>query len=247
MAIRASSLEDFLKKYTSQTHPVNLPQTIEDFAHLGGYDPEGKYLDAVRAAMQTRARGGFYGAEGERLGGIGQAGGYREHLKELAEAKFESRVDAAEAERAEADRRLRSGYADYLTDYKREQSSLKDTLRSRLLSAGIIDLETTYSIGVSRGLSADEAASLSAEIYSLRRDKVFAEALLALATARLDEESIKSYAERSGLIPEDVAELIKEARRYAVNGEKYTDEMLHRLEELAGKDFTVRPYNDILN
>lgn len=247
MAIKASSLEDFLKKYTSQSNRVNMPKTIEDFAHLSGYDPEGKYLDAVRAAMQTRARGGLYGTEGERLAGVGTTGGYREHLMELAEARYAREVGEAEAERTEAQRAVRSSYADYLTDFKREQDSLKDTLRSRLLSAGIIDLETTYAIGVSRGLSADEAASLSAEIYGMRRDKVFAEALLALATARLDEESIRSYAERSGLVPEDVEELLKEARRYVVNGEKYTDEMLEKLEDLAGKDFTVDPYNDLFN
>lgn len=244
MAIKASSIEDFLKKYTSYKSRVNAAKTLDEFTRLEGYDHEGKYLGALRAAMQARARGGAYGALGEEVGRGGLAsGGYREHLEALAAAEYKDDVAAARAQKSENTVSAAEDYADYLGGYKRQQESLKATLRDRLLDGGITDLETTYSIGISRGLSAEEAASLSVELYNLKRNEIYATALMAVATARLDAEGVRSFAERAGLVGDDVEQLVEEAKRYAIDGDRYTEEMMHELEELAGKDYAVDLFN----
>ena len=244
MAIKASSIEDFLKKYTSYKSRVNAAKTLDEYTRLEGLDHEGKYLGALRAAMQARARGGVYGALGEEVGGAGLAnGGYREHLESLAEARYKDDLEAARAKKSDETVAAANSYADYLSGYKRQQESLKATLRDRLLDGGITDLETTYAIGISRGLSADEAASLSVELYNLKRNEIYATALMAIATARLDAEGVRSFAERAGLVGDDVEQLVKEAKRYAVDGDRYTEEMMHELEELAGKDYAIDLFN----
>ena len=236
MASTKSALDELIRGYKNK-NSLNKPKTLYEYMLSRAKSPMSTYSAAMKEAANERAiSGGGYGVEGERVAAAGlTASGYRRHLEELADARLKEREGAAKESAVAEYYEAKGEYESYLGAFAKKQESVKDRLRRYMTENSIVSPEETFSLGIENGLSADEAASLTEEIYRGLRNRVIQDCLVAISTAALDLNGIRSYAERSGLLPDDVAELVKEARRLAVDGSKYSDDYLDELENQANK------------
>jgi len=238
MAIRASSLNEFLKLYRREKERASGPETLDDYIRRSGNNHAGKHTAAVKAALSERARaGGGYGAEGERLGSTGLSDdGYRSFLEGKADRRLSARIGAADEEMADGYRASLGGYERYLEEYAPKRDEKIEKVRSFLLENNIYSLETSFNVGISEGLSANEAAELSAEIYSIRRDEIFANVFRKLLLADMDDEAIKEYGRSMGLIEDDVSRLVDKTKKYQhQSGFTVPEEYIEYLEKLGAK------------
>lgn len=238
MAIRASSLNEFLKLYRREKERASGPETFEDFIRRNGDDHVGKHTAAVKAALSERARaGGGYGAEGERLGSAGlNDDGYRSFLEGKADRRLSAKIGVADEEMADDYRTSLGGYERYLEEYNPRRDEKIEKVRTFLLENNIYSLETSFNVGISEGLSANEAAELSAELYSIRRDEIFANVFRKLLIADMNDEAIKEYGRSMGLIEDDVARLVDTTKKFQrQSGFTVPEEYIEYLEQLGAK------------
>ena len=215
----ARSLEDFLKQKRALTNAAS-PKTFSEYMHSNGIQPIKSYTDAVKSAIGEKVtRGGGYGSLAE---GIGRSGlsksGYREYLESTAKEREITKT--LEAKKSMEDEYLlaQGGFEKYLQKYRASNDGKMQSLEAQLVEFGIMRLDETYAIGIDYGLSPEDAATVSATVYRTLRDETFDKCLSAAQAAYISEKEMKSYAERMGLLPEDVERLLWEAGRYLNRG-----------------------------
>lgn len=210
MSQTAKSLEDFLKGKRGLKSSAS-PKSLAEYLVGTGIDPVGGYANAVRAAIKTAGTSG--GAVGEALGRSGMTDdGYAAYLAARTEAKKQAQIAAAGEEMSAAYKDAQGGYTSYLERYRSTASGRMTSLEKRLVDYGIMRLDETYAIGIESGLSPEDAATVSANVYRVLRGDVYDRCLTAARNSYMDEAALRSYAERAGLLPEDIDELVHEAR-----------------------------------
>ena len=238
MAIRVSSLEEFFELYKDARVKKNAPYTLSEYMRLENATPYRDYTDTVRSALSARARaGGGYGSEADALGRAGLTDdGYRQYLEARANRSLEGSLAHATREKADTYTENLHGYEKYLASFDKKQTNLKNSVRNFLMENEIFNIEDTYSIGLNRGLSADEAAELSLEIYQTRRNWVYANTLIAILGSDLDVEGAKEYARSMGLIEEDVNRMAARLNGFMKDPDRFgSEEYLKYIESLANK------------
>ncbi len=228
----AKSLEDFLEKHRGLTNSASA-KSLSEYMNSKGIRPEANYAAAVRNAVGTRiSESGDYGARAEVLarGGLSD-GGYAEYLEEAAKARELASVNAANEKMEGEYIAAQAGFEQYLQKYRSQQDVKMRELESQLVSFGIMRLDETYAIGIDYGLSPDDAATVSASVYRALRDGVFDKCISAAQSSYMDENGIRSYAERMGLLPEDIDRLVWEAGRFLDKGR--TDGYVAELKKIA--------------
>ena len=210
MSQTAKSLEDFLKGKRGLKSSAS-PKSLAEYLVGTGIDPVGGYAKAVRAAIKTAGTSG--GAVGEALGRAGMTDdGYAAYLAARTEAKKQAQIAAAGEEMSAAYKDAQGGYTSYLERYRSTASGRMTSLEKRLVDYGIMRLDETYAIGIESGLSPEDAATVSANVYRVLRGDVYDRCLTAARNSYMDEAALRSYAERAGLLSEDIDELVHEAR-----------------------------------
>ena len=213
------SLEDFLKKHRNITNSAS-PKSLSEYMNSKGIRPMQGYATAVRGAINTGTlASGNYGKSAEALWRAGLSdGGYAEYLERAAKEKAASDISTAK-EKAESEYiSAVGGYEKYLQNYRRVQDDKMLTLEKQLVNMGIMRIDETYAIGIDYGLSPDDAATVSASVYRALRDGVFDKCITAAQSAYMSEDGIRGYAERMGLLPEDIDELLWEVGRFLNEG-----------------------------
>ena len=206
------SLEGFLKDKARLKNSASA-KSLSEYLVGTGINPIGSYASAVKNAIQTANANSGAGALGETLGRSGLTDdGYATYLAARAEADKQTKIATAEGNMAEEYRAAQSGYSSYLERYKNTASSKMSSLERQLVNYGIMRLEETYAIGIENGLSPEDAATVSANVYRALRNDVYTKCLTAARNSYMDESGLRSYAERAGLLPDDIDELIYEAR-----------------------------------
>lgn len=213
MSQTAKSLEDFLKSKRRLKNSAS-PKSLAEYLAGTGIDPVGGYANAVRAAIRSKDESvGGAGAVGEALGRRGMTDdGYAAYLAARAEAKKQSDIAAAKDDMSDAFGEVQGGYASYLERYKSTANGRMTSLENRLIKYGIMRLDETYAMGIDSGLSPEDAATVSANVYRVLRGDVYDRCLTAARNSYMDAAGLRSYAERAGLLPEDIDKLIHEAR-----------------------------------
>ena len=216
MAETMKSLESFLKSKQKLKNPAS-PKSLAEYLVGTGINPVGGYANAVRNAIQAANSSG---AAGEALGRAGLTDdGYASYLTARAEAQKQAQITAAEGKMAEEYRTAQGGYTSYLERYRNAAGSRMASLERQLVNYGIMRLDETYAIGIENGLSPEDAATVSANVYRALRNNVYTDCLTAARNSYMDESGIRSYAERAGLLSEDIDELIHDARFYLVRNQ----------------------------
>ena len=212
MSQTVKSLEAFLKSKERLKNPSSA-KSLAEYLVGAGINPVGRYADTVRNAIRTADTNGGAGALGEALGRAGLTDdGYAGYLSARAEAEKQAQISAAEKTVAEEYRAAQGGYTSYLERYKNAASSKMSSLERQLVNYGIMRLEETYAIGIENGLSPSDAATVSANVYRALRNEVYTKCLTAARNSYMDASGLRSYAERAGLLPDDITELLHEAR-----------------------------------
>lgn len=213
-----TSLEDFLKQKRALTNSAS-PKTFSEYMYSNRMQPAKGYAEAVKSAINERMTGGMYGslAEGMDRSGL-SASGYREYLESAAKEREITKT--LEAKKSMEDEYLlaQGGFEKYLQKYRAGNDGKMQSLEAQLVEFGIMRLDETYAIGIDYGLSPEDAATVSATVYRTLRDETFDKCLSAAQAAYISEKEMKSYAERMGLLPEDVERLLWEAGRYLNRG-----------------------------
>lgn len=211
----AKSLEDFLKKHRGLTNSQSA-KTLSEYMNSSGIRPMENYAKAVRSAMTERvSNGGKYGTRAEKIGRNGLSNsGYSEHLEEMAEAKKQSEISDAKERMDREYIDAQGEFEKYLQKYRTTQDSKMQDLEGQLVKFGIMRLDETYAIGIDYGLSPEDAATVSATVYRTLRDQTFDKCIQAAQNSYMDENGLRSYGERMGLLPGDVERLIHEAGRF---------------------------------
>ena len=129
--------------------------------------------------------------------------GYAAYLAAREESEKQASILAAKDDMSDAFGEVQGGYASYLGHI---------TSLEAVKEYGIMRLDETYAMGIDSGLSPEDAATVSANVYRVLRGDVYDRCLTAARNSYMDEAGLRSYAERAGLLPEDIDKLIYEAR-----------------------------------
>ena len=211
----ARSLEDFLKQKRALTNAAS-PKTFSEYMHSNGIQPIKSYTDAVKSAIGEKVtRGGGYGslAEGIDRSGLSKSG-YRVYLESTAKEAALSKMTEAQKKMEDEYLLAQGGFEKYLLKYRAGNDSKMQSLEAQLVEFGIMRLDETYAIGIDYGLSPEDAATVSATVYRALRDQIFDKCISAAQASYMNEKEMKNYAERMGLLPEDVQKLLWEAGRF---------------------------------
>lgn len=229
---KATSLEEFLKKYTSGRASENEAMSLDEYTASLGLDPTRDYVGAMTGAMaRKRTSDTGYGRTREELHDAGLAGGgYAEYLTQKANDTLVEDMSDALGAKLDAESEIDAGYAKYLKSYKDKQAAKATAVRNRLLSNEVVNPDTSYAIAVNAGLSADDAAAVSAEVYSVMRDRIFTDCLERVASLELDATGARLYAKSMGLTDADADSLASEAAAYLRYYKDYAGSYLEYLE-----------------
>ncbi|MBR3681018.1 MAG: hypothetical protein IKL79_03325 [Clostridia bacterium] len=224
----AKSLEEFLKQRRGLKSSASA-KSLSEYMSAKGINPISDYSAAVRSAINAQlSDSANYGTQAELLARSGlSGGGYAEYLEEAARAKQLASVSAAGERMENQYITAQAGYEDYLQKYRSTRDSKMKSLESQLVGFGIMRLDETYAIGIDKGLSPEDAATVSANVYRALRDSVFDKCIIAAQSSYMDEAAIRSYAARMGLLEEDINELVWQTGRFLDKGKSagYTDEL----------------------
>ncbi len=215
----AKSLEDFLKQHAGLKNNASA-KSLSEYMSSEGINPAQGYSAAVKKAINAGViSSAGYGARAELLGRSGlSGGGYAEYLNEAARARQLSDVKAA-GEKMESEYiTAQAGYEKYLQKYRGRQDAKMRELESQLSALGIMRLDESYAVGIDSGLSPDDAATVSANVYRALRDRVFDRCINLAQSSYMSKSEMRSYAERMGLLSEDVDELLWEVGRFLDKG-----------------------------
>ena len=217
MAKTVKSLEDYLKKHKAIKGPTSI-KSFAEYLESRGENPLAERSDAIKSATyRALFASGRYGTRKDSLERLGLSDdGYGRLLERRAEDKKKAEISAAEAALIKEYSTGQSGYADYVSRYRKAESDKMMKLERHLLNTGIMRLEETYAMGIDYGLSPENAAAVSASVYKALRSDVFDKCITAAKNSYMDESALRKYAEKSGLLPEDIDALVKEARDYII-------------------------------
>ena len=216
---KAKSLEDFLKQKRGLTNP-NSPDTLSEYIQKSGIEATRNYTSAVRDAInKSRANYGKYGTRAEKIGRAGlSGGGYSEYLSEVAGTKRLAETDAAREKMEGEYLKAQGEFQSYLEKHRAAATGRMQSLEKQLVKFGIMRLDETYAIGIDYGLSPEDAATVSATVYRTLRDETFDKCIRAAQSSYMNESTLRSYAERVGLLAEDIETLVWEAGKYLDKG-----------------------------
>ncbi len=233
MAAPNGSLENFLNKYIGNRERENRAMSLAEYTESLGKSPNDGYLAALTGALNRRRTSDTdYGETAERLRDSGLAGGgYEEFLTRRADEQLELDRDSALGAKLREEAEIDAGYAKYLKSFRDKEISRANRIRQQLLSNEVVNPDTSYAIAVNAGLSADDAAAVSAEVYSIMRDRIFTGCLERVATLELDAEGAREYAIRMGLTEADADALASEARDYLKYYKDYAGSYMDYLED----------------
>ena len=213
------SLEGFLKEKARLKNAANAKSLAEYLAETG-INPIGGYANAVKRAIHNAGMSAGAGAVGEAVGRAGLTDdGYAAYLAARAEAEKQASIATAADSLAAEYREAQSDYTSYLERYKNAADKKMTSLEKQLVKSGIMRLDETYAIGIEHGLSPEDAATVSANVYRILRHDVYTACLTAAQNSYMDEAGLRSFAERAGLMPDDIDELIHDARRNLVTNQ----------------------------
>ncbi|MBQ7363205.1 MAG: hypothetical protein IJW48_02015 [Clostridia bacterium] len=237
MSKSQSSLEKFLENYIKNKKITNSEDSFDEYRAKNAEDYGAEFSrgveDAYVEAMKARAD---YGRNAEAIFSSGLSrSGYAERQRELSGETYEKRIAELIDKRNLAEARTVLGYADYLEDYNREQSSLMKSVRAELIKNGIINTERAYEYALGAGLSDERALEVSVGIYSAVKDKIIADLIEKVITFRLDAESAAELAKKYGLDEGDTAYVKSEAEKLLGKEYEASHDALRELEEEADR------------
>lgn len=228
---KVSTIEELLKNYSRAFNYSSNADSFADYKDKRGIDYDTPYYEGMRRAIMAFESGRpGVGSTAERLYSTGlMRSGYADHIAAQNELAYGKERDALQRERALAERRALGGYVSYLDEFTKKEKSALNDLRSRLIASGVVNEEAAYNIGISSGLSEEDARTLGRDVYGAGRERVTKEILGLVITFQLGVTEAGILAKQYGLSTDDAKSIVRSAEE--LRGERFevSDEYLEQL------------------
>ena len=217
----------------------NEKRTYEDYISKEGIRTKESYYDSLLSAKTEKSLNNTnYGSRASNLYSAGlSASGYEDYLKNNIESQYKTNLNKSDRELLIGEYRNKSGYENYLTQYKALQEKISQSVISEFAKGNDFNYENAYAAAVKAGVSKALASFTASSAVRAAINASIEQAVIFAKANNLSAKKAKEYAKSLGLeemyaekVYDSISTFTKEEKDFysSMSAENYYDYIMSK-------------------